>query len=415
MRSAEYILPGMPNLHSHAFQRAMAGQTELATGNKDDFWSWREKMYHYANRITPEQLQAITAQLYLEMLKSGYTAVAEFHYLHHTHPRQPGVSSTEMADAVIAAAEQTGIGLTLLPVLYMTAGFDTPEPLPEQARFIHDLDGFLSLFTCLRSRENGNVKTGMAFHSLRAVPAATMREALRVVVEEENIECPIHIHIAETVQEVEACKGFHGLTPVQWLFERFAVDQRWCLVHATHLTDWEVGQLAASDCVVGLCPATEANLGDGIFRFRDFLAGGGSFGIGSDSNISVSPVEELRWLEYGQRLLARSRNISATESDPHVGDFLWNGAARGGAQALGLDVQTPVTEDSSDLIVLNGEHPLLYGNPSQNLIDSFVFSGNDNLIKDVKACGEWVIRDGVHLREQEISTRYKKAIKALRQ
>ena len=414
MSPEDYILPGMPNLHSHAFQRAMAGQAESATKNKNDFWSWRKKMYDYANRVTPEQLQAIAAQLFMEMLKNGYTSVAEFHYLHHAGKQQSGTPSTEMADAVIAASEETGIGLTLLPVLYMTADFDRPEPLPEQARFINDMDSYLSLVTSLRSRERSKTKTGIAFHSLRAVPEWSLREALKIFAEE-DIDCPIHIHIAETLKEVEACKGFYGLSPVQWLFENVDIDRRWCLVHATHLTDWEVDKLAASDSVVGLCPSTEANLGDGIFRFEDFLTGGGKFGIGSDSNISVSPVEELRWLEYGQRLITNRRNISASDAEPHTGNFLWDNAARGGALALGHDIHGSEREETVDLLVLNREHPLLYGKPTQDIIDSFVFSGNDNLIKDVMAGGKWVVRDGVHFHEQEISTRYKKAVKELNQ
>lgn len=404
MNTGDYVLPGMPNLHSHAFQRALAGQAELAAAGRSDFWSWRERMYGCANRVTPEQLQAIAAQLFMEMLKSGYTSVAEFHYLHHAGQHRPAMPSTEMADAIITAAEETGIGLTLLPVLYMTADFDRPDPLPEQARFINDMDSFVSLFTSLRSRESDNMKTGMAFHSLRAVPEQSLHEVLGLFAEE-DIDSPIHIHVAETLKEVEACRNFYGLTPVRWLFENIDIDRRWCLVHATHLTDWEVDRLAASDCVVGLCPTTEANLGDGIFRFEEFLANGGSFGIGSDSNISVSPVEELRWLEYGQRLITHRRNVSASGAEPHVGNFLWDNAVRGGAQALGHGID--------DLIVLDREHPLLYGKPASDVLDSFVFSGNDNLIRDVMAGGKWVVRDGVHLREQEITARYKKTIKEL--
>ena len=411
MSAGDYILPGMPNLHSHAFQRAMAGQAEQAVTDGDDFWSWREKMYDYANRVTPGQLRAIAAQLFMEMLKSGYTSVAEFHYLHHTGRRRPGIASTEMADAVIAAAEETGIGLTLLPVLYMTADFDRPDPLPEQARFVNDPDSFISLFASLRNREGSNMKVGIAFHSLRAVPEQGLHEVLKRLAEE-DIDCPIHIHIAETLKEVEACKDFYGLTPVQWLFDNADVDRRWCLVHATHLTDREVGRLAASDCVTGLCPTTEANLGDGIFRFEEFLSRDGKFGIGSDSNISVSPVEELRWLEYGQRLITRRRNVSASGAEPHAGSHLWNNAVQGGARALGRSDGNE-TDQQSDIIVLDREHPLLYGKPAADVLDSLVFSGNDNLIRDVKAGGKWVVRDGVHVREQEISTRYKKTIREL--
>ena len=413
MNSEDYILPGMPNLHSHAFQRAMAGQAELAVADRNDFWSWREKMYDYANRVTPGQLQAIAAQLFIEMLKSGYTSVAEFHYLHHTKKHRPGVASTEMADAVIAAAEEAGIGLTLLPVLYMTADFDRPESLPEQARFINDPDGFFSLFSKLKGRENSNVKMGIAFHSLRAVPERSLHEVLKLLAGE-GIDCPIHIHIAETLKEVEACRNFYGLTPVQWLFENIDIDGRWCLVHATHLSDWEVDRLAESDCVAGLCPVTEANLGDGIFRFEEFLANGGKFGIGSDSNVSVSPVEELRWLEYGQRLITHRRNVSASAAEPHVGSYLWKNAMQGGAQALGR-IDGNETDQQSDVIVLDREHPLLYGIPAGDVLDSLVFSGNDNLIRDVMAGGKWVVRDGVHIREQEIVTRYRKVIKELNQ
>ena len=304
-------------------------------------------MYDCANRVTPEQLQAIAAQLFVEMLKSGYTSVAEFHYLHHTGRRRPRAPSAEMAEAVIAAAEETGIEMTLLPVLYMTADFDRPDPLPEQARFINDPDGFLSLFTMLRSRESSSIRTGIAFHSLRAVPEQGLREVLKLFAGE-DIDCPIHIHIAETLKEVEACRNFYGQTPVRWLFENIDIDRRWCLVHATHLSDWEVERLAASDCVAGLCPTTEANLGDGIFRFEEFLTGRGKFGIGSDSNISVSPVEELRWLEYGQRLVTHRRNVSASGAEPHVGNYLWENAVRGGARALGRRFDDHETEQQSD-------------------------------------------------------------------
>ncbi len=412
MNNGEYILPGMPNLHSHAFQRAMAGQAEQAVKGRNDFWSWRKKMYDYAKRVTPEQLHAITAQLFMEMLKSGYTSVAEFHYLHHTGQRRPGAPSTEMADAVIAAAEETGIGLTLLPVLYMTADFDRPDPLPEQARFINDTDSFVSLFASLRSKQSGNMKTGVAFHSLRAAPEQSLHEVLRLLAEE-NIDCPIHIHIAETLGEVEACRRFYGLTPVQWLFENIDIDRRWCLVHATHLSDWELKRLASSDCVVGLCPTTEANLGDGIFRFEEFLSNDGKFGIGSDSNISVSPVEELRWLEYGQRLITHRRNVSVSGAESHVGNFLWDSAVRGGGRALDLGSGNHHAAQQSDVIVLNREHPLLYRKSECDMLDSFVFSGNDNPIRDVMAGGKWVVRDGVHFHEQEITARYKKTIRAM--
>lgn len=412
MSSDDYILPGMPNLHSHAFQRAMAGQAELAVTGRNDFWSWREKMYDYANRVTPGQLQAIAAQLYMEMLKSGYTSVAEFHYLHHAGQRRPGPPSAEMADAVIAAAEQAGIGLTLLPVLYMTADFDRPDPLPEQARFINDPDSYLSLFDTLRSRESSNMKTGIAFHSLRAVPARDIRGVLEILADD-HVGCPVHIHVSETRKEVEDCIGFNGVSPVRWLFENIDIDHRWCLVHATHLSDWEVERLAASECVTGLCPTTEANLGDGVFRFEEFLTGGGTFGIGSDSNVSVSPVEELRWLEYGQRLVTRRRNISASGAEPHTGNYLWRNAVRGGTRALGLRNDDQATARRDDLLVLNREHPLLYGKPAREVLDSFVFSGNDNLVSAVKAGGKWVVRDGIHLHEREISARYKKTIREL--
>ena len=410
----DYALPGMPNLHSHAFQRVMAGRAEAAIKNKDDFWSWREIMYDYANRVTPEQLQAIAAQLYMEMLKSGYTSVAEFHYLHHAGRQGPGFPSTETADAIIAAAEETGIGLTLLPALYMTADFDEPEPAPRQVRFINDMESFFSLFERLRNKENDNIKTGIAFHSLRAVPARRLRETLKMLADE-RIDCPIHIHIAETLKEVETCTRLKRLSPVKWLFENIDIDHRWCLVHATHLTDWEVEKLAKSDCVAGLCPTTEANLGDGIFRFEEYINGNGKFGIGSDSHISVNPVEELRWLEYGQRLLSNRRNISATAGERRVGGFLWDNAVSGGAQALGQNIDGLRPGNRADLLALDGDHPLLYDMQAPDILDSFIFSGNDNLVKHVMVGGKWVIKDGAHIHEEEILARFKKTIRELHQ
>ena len=297
--NAGWRVPGIANLHSHAFQRAMAGLAERQTHPEDSFWTWRETMYRFAARFDPDTLHAVAAQLYVEMLEAGYTTVCEFHYLHHAPDGSAYADPAAMSRALIAAARETGIRLTLLPVLYMSGGFDG-RPLGErQRRFGHDVDGFLALLDMLRKDASDMLRIGCALHSLRAVPADAMRAVLAAL----PAQTPIHIHIAEQLGEVQDCINVRGARPVEWLLANAAVDAHWTLVHATHLDAPEVRGIAASGATVAICPTTEANLGDGLFPLRAYLDAGGAWGIGSDSQISVSPIEELRWLEYGQRLV----------------------------------------------------------------------------------------------------------------
>ncbi len=406
----QFVLPGIANLHSHAFQRAMAGLAERQSNTDDSFWTWREVMYAFAGRIGPGDLQAIAAQLYVEMLKAGYTQVCEFHYLHHQPDGTPYDDPAAMSLALIEAAGEAGIGLTLLPTLYMTGGFDG-RPLSErQRRFGHDVDGYLRLLERLRGEESQRVRLGIALHSLRAVPEVAMRD---VLASDFARACPIHIHVAEQIGEVQDCLQIRNARPVEWLLDRAPVDSRWCLVHATHLTENETRRLAASGAVAGLCPTTEANLGDGLFPLKAYLDANGRIGIGSDSHISVSAVEELRWLEYGQRLITRHRNVSASRASPHTGDTLLRLALAGGAQAAGVEVGVLKPGARADFIVLDDESPLLAGRDAADVIDTWIFAGNANLVRDVVVAGEPVVRDFRHRDEERIAARYRDVVKRL--
>ncbi len=403
---AQFALPGMPNLHSHAFQRAMAGLTERRGPGDDSFWTWRETMYAFASRIGPDELQAIAAQLYVEMLTAGYTHVCEFHYLHNAPDGKPYADPAAMSHAIIKAAREAGIGLTLLPVLYMTGGFDGRSLSDRQKRFGLSVDAYLRLVESLIPLESDGFRVGVALHSLRAVPEAAMREVLAAPLLRGRV---IHIHIAEQIGEVQDCLGVRGARPVEWLFDHVDVDGRWCLVHATHLDDAEMRAIATSGAVAGLCPTTEANLGDGLFPLAAYLDANGVLGIGSDSHVSVSPVEELRWLEYGQRLLARRRNIAARAVDASVGRALWGAALRGGRRAAGI-----ADDDArADFIVLDDGSPLLAAHDARSVIDAFLFAGNTPLVRDVMAGGEWVVRDCRHRDEARIAARYRATVEAL--
>ena len=405
-----WVLPGMPNLHSHAFQRAMAGLAECRGESEDSFWSWRETMYAFAAAIGPDELRAIAAQVYVEMLKAGYTQVCEFHYLHHQPDGTPYAQPEAMSLALVEAAREAGIALTLLPVLYISGGFDGRALSARQRRFGHDVDGYLRLLQSLRRHEDSDLRVGIALHSLRAVPPAALRE---VLASEAAQSGPIHIHIAEQVGEVQDCLASRGARPVEWLFGNAEVDPRWCLVHATHLTAAETTQLARSGAVAGLCPTTEANLGDGLFPLGEYLDANGVLGIGSDSHISISPVEELRWLEYGQRLRSGHRNIAARAPSVSVGDTLWRAALRGGAQAAGLPIGALRHGARADLIVLDDSSPLLAARDRTALLDSFVFAGNAPLVRDVMCGGRWVVRDFHHHDEARIAARYRATVSAL--
>lgn len=421
-RAAGPVVPGMPNLHSHAFQRAMAGLAERAgeagtPGADDSFWTWREVMYGFVNRLTPGQVEAIAAQLYVEMLKAGYTAVGEFHYLHHDLDGAAYADRAELSERVIRAAKLTGIGLTHLPVLYAQGGFGGKPPGPGQRRFINDLDGFLAIVATLRRRHAGDsqLRIGIAPHSLRAVTPELLSQAVAGL-DAADDTAPIHIHIAEQTREVEECLEWCAARPVEWLLDNQPVGPRWCLVHATHMTSVETARLAGSRAVAGLCPTTEANLGDGLFPAPDYLARGGLFGIGSDSHISVSPVEELRWLEYGQRLMQRQRNVLHGARDggaggtPSVGANLFAAALAGGAQALGRRIGRLQAGCRADLLVLDPDAPTLAGRDGDRLIDAAVFAGNLNPVRDVMVGGKWVVEAGVHLAEHAVLARFRAAI-----
>ncbi len=419
-RAPGTVLPGMPNLHSHAFQRAMAGLAERAgpanaNPRGDSFWTWREVMYGFVRRLQPEHAEAIAAQLYVEMLKAGYTAVGEFHYLHHDPEGRPYADLAEMARRVVAAATATGIGLTLLPVLYGYGGFGGQPAGEGQRRFLNEPERLLSIIQALRAdtAADPQVTVGVAPHSLRAVTPETLT-AMVAEVHALDARAPIHIHVAEQGREVQDCIEWCGARPVEWLLQNAPVGPRWCLVHATHITDGEAARLAASRAVAGLCPTTEANLGDGVFPAPDYLAADGAFGIGSDSHISVSPVEELRWLEYGQRLNLKQRNVLAGgEGTPSVGALLFRRALTGGAQALARPIGRLAPGCRADLVVLDDDNPALYGRNGDVLLDSLIFAGNTNPVRAVMAGGRWVVQNGHHPHEEKIFAAYTAAMDVL--
>lgn len=413
-RTAGPVLPGMPNLHSHAFQRAMAGLAEYMGSPQDSFWTWRDLMYRFVARIGPEEAEAIAARLYVECLKQGFTAVCEFHYLHNAPGGARYADPAEMSRRVVAAARGTGMGITHLPVLYAFGGFGE-KPLSEaQARFRSDPEFVLGVAEAVRKDAAGDpdITAGVAPHSLRAASPAMLAEAVAGLTAA-DAGAPVHIHIAEQVKEVEDCLAWSARRPVEWLMENAAVDARWCLVHATHMTEAETDALAAAGAVAGLCPTTEANLGDGLFPLPRYLAQGGVFGIGTDSHVGQSPVEELRLLEYGQRLALRRRNVAASEISPSVGRTLWEGALRGGAQATGRRVGRIAPGCRADLIVLDADHPNLAGRGGDRLLDALVFAGNDRLVRDVMTGGQWRVRDGRHAMEEEAAARYTAVLERL--
>ena len=406
----DLVLPGMVNLHSHAFQRALAGLTETAGDGPDSFWTWRDLMYRFARTITPADIESIAAQLFSECLRHGYTSVCEFHYVQRDPQGALYARLAQTAERVIAAASQTGIGVTMLPVLYSYAGFGAQPLGAAQQRFRTSPDDVLHVIAALESARSGQVEVGVAPHSLRAASPALLREVFAALPPGR----PVHIHIAEQQAEVEQCMAATGMRPVRYLMEQFALDQRWCLVHATHLDAGEVAALAASGAVAGLCPSTEANLGDGLFPLEPFLAGGGRFGIGSDSHVSHSPVEELRWLEYGQRLQHQRRNVAVSKIQRRVGDFLWQGALQGGSLASGRRVGSLAVGKRADLLVLDSEHPNLAGAAPEDVLGTFVFCGNDNLVRDVLVGGRWVVRAHKHFDQFAIAQRYVQTIEQLR-
>lgn len=415
-RLAGPLLPGMPNLHGHAFQRAMAGLAERASIHDDSFWTWRDVMYGFVRRLGPEEAEAVAAQLYVEMLEAGYTAAAEFHYLHHAPDGSPYAERAEMALRHVAAAEQVGIGLTLLPVLYARSGFGGTAPAPTQARFINNLDHFFRIVERLHEEAAGrpNFAVGIAPHSLRAVTSEELREAVSTV-RALNALAPIHIHVAEQTREVADCMVWSGARPVRWLLDNQPVDRHWCLIHATHMDASEIGDLATSGAVAGLCPTTEANLGDGVFPAVDFIGAGGRWGIGSDSHVSVDPWSELRLLEYGQRLLRRRRNLLRPPEGGSVGRYLYEGALEGGAEACGRPTAALAVGKRADLLVLDSRSPALWKKTDDQLLDAAIFAASGGVVRDVAVGGRWVVREARHPLREKVAADFRQALGKLMQ
>jgi len=395
------IIPGMVNCHSHAFQRAFAGFSEQGSEGQDSFWTWRNIMYKFLGQLTSVDVQVIASQLYIEMMKMGYTRVAEFHYLHHDIDGENHEQLASMAQAIFAAAAQSGIGLTLLPVLYRFSGFGQQPATDGQKRFINTVEQFNELVTdCFAlAKLQPNCNVGIAPHSLRAVDKTSLLDAVAHV-RALDAKAPIHIHIAEQQKEVQDCLAHYGQRPVQWLLDNAQLDQHWCLIHATHIDEKERKGIVASQAIAGICPTTEANLGDGIFPSDEFLIGKGTFAIGSDSHISVNPIEELRWLEYAQRLSKQQRAMLATSEQKSVGLNLWQKAAAGGAQSTNSNTGALAIGKQADLLVLDDSQLRLYAHDDSHLLDSVIFASRFNPVLDVMVNGHWTILGGQHALEQ---------------
>jgi formimidoylglutamate deiminase len=399
-------LPGLGNLHSHAFQRGMAGLAEVRGAGDDSFWTWREVMYRFLERMGPDDLMAIAALAYVEMLETGFTRVGEFHYLHHDPAGRAYADPAAMSAAIAQAAADSGIALTLLPVFYAHGGFGGQAPGAGQRRFLHDLDGFDRLrdHAARAIAPLPGAVLGLAPHSLRAATPDELR-ALAAMAG----DAPIHIHIAEQTREVDDCLAWSGARPVAWLLDNADVDARWCLVHATHMTPAETQGLARSGAVAGLCPITEANLGDGLFPAQDFT---GSWGVGSDSNVMIDAAEELRLYEYGQRLTRRGRNLLATGPGGSTGAALFTQALAGGARALGAPAGIAVGQ-SADLVSLDGDHPCLIGRAGDALIDGWLFAAGRGAIDCVWRHGAKLVSGGRHHARAAILRRYRATLTGL--
>ncbi len=405
-------LPGFGNLHSHAFQRGMAGLAERrgAEETGDSFWTWREVMYHFLDRLDPDDVEAIAALAFAEMLEAGFTRVGEFHYLHHAPDGRPYAAPAELAARIAAAAEAAGIGLTLLPVFYAHGGFGAAPPQPGQRRFVTTQDAFASLVEDSRRAVASlpDALVGVAPHSLRA---ATPQEIARIAPLAEG--GPIHIHVAEQAREVADCLAAHGARPVAWLLDQVAVDRAWCLVHATHITPAEQSAIAAAGAVVGLCPITEANLGDGVFPAGPFMDQGGRIGVGSDSNVLIDVAEELRTLEYGQRLAGQARNVLASRTRPSVGGALTRAAFTGGAEALGVPASGLSPGAALDLVSLAAAHPSLAARRGDALLDGWIFAGRGGAVDGVWRRGRKVVENGRHVQRPAILRRYRDRLNRL--
>lgn len=402
------VLPGLPNLHSHAFQRGIAGLAERRGTSADSFWTWRDMMYRFVDRLTPDDMAALAAMAYAEMLESGFTRVGEFHYLHHDPAGAP-YAGAAMAEALVAAAAETGLGLTLLPVFYAHAGFGGQPPNHGQRRFITALDQFAALreASAAALRALPDAVLGLAPHSLRAVAPDELAALAQMAG-----PAPIHIHAAEQLAEVEACLEWSGQRPVEWLLDHATLGPNWCLVHATHMISAETQGLAKSGAVAGLCPITEANLGDGLFAAPGYLAAGGRFGIGSDSNVLIDAAEELRWLEYGQRLANKSRNVFASGPESSTGAALFGGALTGGAQALGAAMGL-AEGNAADFVTLDSAHPALSGARDDQWLDQWIFAAARGAVGGVWRRGQQVVSGGRHVARDAIAANYRRTLARL--
>jgi formimidoylglutamate deiminase len=410
------VIPGMPNAHSHAFQRAMAGNAEFRSSARDSFWSWRQAMYGLANRIGPEALRIVATQLFVEMLKAGYTSVAEFHYLHRPSGEKQYAGENLLWEAIGNAADTAGIGLTFLPTLYLSSDFGGAALKPEQARFALQTDVFLRAIEervgAERRGGESTRRTGAAFHSLRAVPLDQLRQAA-VALRAIDPSLPVHIHVAEQALEVSACQRATGRRPIQLLLEQELLTQHWCVVHATHATAQELQGIAAANAAVCVSISTEANLGDGPFDTARFFKAGGRLCIGSDSQSTVNPAEELRWLEYQQRLRKKRRVVLATKDESHVGTRLWRDAAVNGAQAIGQPVGEIAVGRRADWLVLDAAHPAMAGAAPDAAFDRLLFAGADQAIRDVMIAGRWVVKDHHHAADNGLRGDFTRAMKDL--
>ncbi len=408
-RFAGIALPGMPNLHSHAFQRGMAGLSEQRGAPEDSFWTWREVMYRFLDRLDPEDVQAIAAQAFVEMLEGGFTALAEFHYLHHDKDGRPYANIAAMGQAIAAAAQETGLGLTLLPVLYRFGNFGQAPSVHGQRRFVNERDAYLRLLEGSAAAIHGlpDARLGVAPHSLRAVALDDLGwlSSLRP-------HDPVHIHVAEQVPEVEASLKITGKRPVELLMDTVPLDGRWCLIHATHLSDAERDGIALSGAVAGLCPITESSLGDGIFDGIRYAQAGGALGVGSDSNIQIDAGAELRQLEYSQRLRDRRRALFAEER-ASTGLALWTAACAGGAQACGRAIGAIAPGHRADFITLDIDHPAIVGKSGAEAVDSAIFAANALPLRDVVVGGRSVVAEGRHVARDSVRVRFAAVMRRL--
>jgi formimidoylglutamate deiminase len=407
-------VPAVPNVHSHAHQRFMTGLAERAGPGADSFWTWREIMYGFALRLEPEDLEAVAAQLYVEMLKAGFSVVGEFQYLHHQPDGTPYDNPAEMSLRCLAAAEQAGIAITLLPTLYNYGGFGGQPSTTGQRRFVNDAGQYLRILETLHKacQAHPRARLGISPHSLRAVTKELL-DGVIAGLDRLNPRAPIHIHVAEQTKEVQDCLAWCGKRPIELLLESFDVSPRWCAIHATHMTDEETGRMAKAGVIAGLCPTTEANLGDGIFPADRFLKAGGTIAIGSDSHISVSPAEDIRQLEYSQRLRDRTRNALATGPGKSTGRTLFEAVVKGGAKSLAQPVGALAAGHRADIVVLDDRHSSLIGRAGDPLLDTWIFSGGNACVKDVFVAGEHLVQDRRHVREEEIERAFRAAVKRL--